>query len=116
MLVPVKIVNKDTLLESVIIEVHGDFQSVTPNKKEHIIGSLFFTTKEEAFLIIGSHILEGKQVPISRPFVMMKKISDDNNNDKGVMKTKYVVETIISKKIIFRMRPKPIVMNLPKSI
>lgn len=107
MIIPVK-VYKDNLVDSMIIELHGDFKSCFQSTEDYIVGSLF-QNKKETFLIIGNHILEGKEAVMEKPMVKLKKLTNIENDNIN-----YVIDSIITKKFVFRTRPKPIVLNVPK--
>ena len=59
-------------------------------------------------LIIGHHLLIGKVMDLEKPFAVLHKTSDwDGENNKGG--PRYDVCALVKKKIIFKVRPKPIV-------
>ncbi|XP_044758026.1 chromosome transmission fidelity protein 8 homolog [Coccinella septempunctata] len=86
-----------------ILELQGDIKSHSESNLENqFIGDLHFTKSGVPILIIGHHLLYGKEVPLEKPFVVLEKKTEDHN-------TEYIVKTIIRKRIIFKTRPKPIV-------
>jgi len=109
--------NGETKLpELSIIELQGDIGSkvqgsvAEPNANNktillsnQFVGNLFYTAKsQDPILIIGHHILVGKIEKLEKPFALLeKKVLND--------KTEYLVRGIISKKLVFSDRPKPII-------
>merc|ERR1711872_494333 len=118
--------------EMFIIEMQGDLES---RNKEHLegkfIGDLHYSKDGTPIMIIGHHILYGKVVSLEKPLVTLEKtqvanngsdsmISDKTNNDELMdldteleTKTEYRVKSVIRKKLVFKTRPKPIIV-VPK--
>lgn len=46
----------------------------------------------------------GKEVILDKPLALLEKLSDKNH-------TEYIVKSVIKKKLLFKTRPKPIVVN-----
>lgn len=87
------------------MELQGDLQSESESSFEgKFIGDLHFTKTGTPILIIGHHLLYGKEVKLEKPFALLQKQTDDN-------RCEYLVKSIITSKIIFKTRPKPIVGN-----
>ena len=63
-------------------------------------------------MIIGHHILHGKVQELEKPLVVITKENDDEPDEN----VKYNVTAVISKKLIFKTRPKPIVGELIKKL
>ncbi|XP_074042837.1 chromosome transmission fidelity protein 8 homolog [Leptinotarsa decemlineata] len=89
--------------EWAIIELQGDIKSHTDSNFEgKYIGDLHFTKSGTPLLIIGHHLMYGKEAKLEKPFALLQKKRKEDN-------TEYLVKSIIRNKIIFKTRPKPIV-------
>lgn len=91
------------------------------------IGDLHFNSKGTPSLIVGHHLLTGKVVTLDKPYAMMKRKKQTTKGDGGREGMEldlgtepggdaesdscpeYEVVALISKKIIFKNRPKPII-------
>ena len=102
------------------------------------IGDLHFDKKGTPNLIIGHHLLTGKIVELEKPYAVLKKksmLSGGNGlepipvpderietlecdfGEAATTTTKYEVVALITKKIIFKNRPKPIITKtLPRKL
>lgn len=89
-------------------------------------------------MIIGHHILHGKEQRMEKPFAVIEKVTTTDHNqtvdldesnmersqlgttmvieNKTDFKTEYCVRAIVKKKLIFKTRPKPIVANIAKKV
>ncbi|KAH0944724.1 hypothetical protein HN011_009474 [Eciton burchellii] len=116
MIVPIK---RGGIIESwAIIDLQGDlkFEKDT-NLSDQLIGDLHFTKTGMPILIIGIHVLHGKEITLEKPLLVLKKQHENIENktsEQNNIQTKYIVKAIVRKKLLFRSRPKPIVTNVPK--
>lgn len=89
--------------EWAIIELQGDIKSQSESNFEgQLIGDLHFTKSGTPLLIIGHHLLYGKEAKLEKPFALLEKKKTAHN-------TEYLVKSVIKNRIIFKTRPKPIV-------
>lgn len=101
-----------------VIDLQGDlkFEEID-NSDDRLIGDLHFTKDGIPILIIGIHVLHGKEITLSKPLVVLEKhhdTRDETIEEKAAAKTEYFVKAIVKKKLLFKSRPKPIVINPPK--
>ncbi|EGI71026.1 Chromosome transmission fidelity protein 8-like protein [Acromyrmex echinatior] len=116
MIVPIK---RDGNIETwAIIDLQGDLKFETiDNPGDQLIGDLHFTKTGVPILIIGIHVLHGKEVTLDKPLLVLEKhhdTRDERIEEETTTKTEYFVKAIVRKKLLFKSRPKPIVTNVPK--
>ncbi|XP_043284752.1 chromosome transmission fidelity protein 8 homolog [Venturia canescens] len=122
MIIPIK--REDGVLQEwVIIELQGDLSHSSGNiENSSFIGDLHFTKEGTPILIIGVHVLSGKETALPKPFAVLKRMrrkingeAIEGRNIEESFKTEYVVKALVKKKLIFKGRPKPIVTGVPIS-
>ena len=103
--------------EWAIIELQGDLKHSSGDiSNGQIIGDLHYTNGGVPILIIGIHVLHGKELALPKPMaVLLKNQSSPMSiiDDDDVSSTNYIVKAVIKKKLIFKGRPKPIVTDVP---
>ncbi|XP_033219972.1 chromosome transmission fidelity protein 8 homolog [Belonocnema kinseyi] len=116
MIIPIRR-DANGVAEWAMIELHGDLKESPEFKTKIHIGDLCYNKSGTATLIIGNHILSGKETSMDKPIaVLEKKIHSENSTDNIDCDTDYTVIAIIRKKLLFKGRPKPITVNVPKSV
>ncbi|KAK7794215.1 hypothetical protein R5R35_012538 [Gryllus longicercus] len=119
----IKICEEGRPAEWAIIELQGDLESRGEGTFcSQFIGDLHFTKNNVPVLIVGHHILYGKEVKMEKPFAVLEKHildTQSHNDEKGAVDdfhVEYIVKAVIKKKLLFKTRPKPIIANVPKIV
>uniref|UniRef100_A0A8D8S638 Chromosome transmission fidelity protein 8 homolog n=1 Tax=Cacopsylla melanoneura TaxID=428564 RepID=A0A8D8S638_9HEMI len=126
MQIPIKFHNEEGSPEWGLIELQGDLESRNGSRMENkFVGDLHFQKNGTPILIIGHHILHGKVQKLETPLAVMKKIDSnsditdtdlngidflDQNDSKDTKNVEYEILVVITRKMIFKTRPKPIVV------
>ena len=110
------IVQKDSKLEEwVVIELQGELQTrFDGGFSGKDIGDLHFTKKGDPILIIGHHVVFGKTVKLDKPFIVLTKSKEKYSDHENKPITKHLVKAKITTKLLFKSRPKPIILHVPK--
>ncbi|VDP88469.1 unnamed protein product [Echinostoma caproni] len=105
----------------ILMELQGELVSRSGETLSgKLIGDLHFSKQASVFalqlqliiqgepvFIVGHHVLFGKLIAMEKPFVVTKK-SQNNGH------TEYHVVGVVRKKLIFKTRPRPIILSGPK--
>ncbi|CAH0729812.1 unnamed protein product, partial [Brenthis ino] len=93
--------------EWALVELQGLIQM----KKEKqngptVVGDLhYFNRNKHPVLVLGHHVLNGKEVKLEQPMAVMEKVTEGEH-------TAYKVKAVVKKKLLFKSRPKPIISNV----
>lgn len=75
-----------------------------------VIGDLNYTSRNgQPILILGHHILNGKEIKLEQPLAVIEKVHCEN-------KIKYKVKAVVKKKLLFKSRPKPIISHVAERL
>ncbi|KAL1424867.1 hypothetical protein MTO96_019731 [Rhipicephalus appendiculatus] len=106
--------NKSSIPEWRIVELQGDLMTHDDGTAGQYIGDLHYTKAGIPVLLVGHHILYGKEQDVEKPFLVIEKSSGEEET-RGTTR-EYLVRGVVTKKVIFRSRPKPIVSNVPTKV
>ncbi|XP_068618498.1 chromosome transmission fidelity protein 8 homolog [Battus philenor] len=75
-----------------------------------VIGDLhYYHRNKQPVLVLGHHILNGKEVKLEQPMAVIEKV-----NVEGKME--YKLKAVVKKKILFKSRPKPIISHVSEKV
>ena len=76
-------------------------------------------------MIIGHHLLTGKVATLEKPFAVISRKTDElktssevamETGDETTGNTEYTIVAMIRRKVVFKVRPKPIVSTFSSKI
>lgn len=89
-----------------MLELQGIVKSHSESRFDgQFVGDLHYTKNGTPVLIIGHHLMFGKEIVLEKPLAVLKKGKFEGEN------TEYSVMCVVKRKILFKTRPKPIVGN-----
>ncbi|XP_015115475.1 chromosome transmission fidelity protein 8 homolog [Diachasma alloeum] len=92
----------------VIVELQGDLEAASSDPESgQFLGDLHYNEAGIPIMILGMHVLQGKETILAKPMALFER-----NKNEGE-EVEYLVKGIITKKVMFRGRPKPIVTDVP---
>ncbi|XP_066923579.1 chromosome transmission fidelity protein 8 homolog [Clytia hemisphaerica] len=101
-----------------IVELQGTLESSEEELCGSHIGNLHFDDKGTPQLICGHHLVTGKIQKLDKPYAVMKKNSISHGmsesmeiDDSDGQSTAYDIVAFVKQKIIFKNRPKPIIIK-----
>lgn len=96
--------------EWAIVELQGLIQIKKEAEGPTVAGDLhFYNRNRHPVLILGHHVLNGKEVKLEQPMAVLEKVT-------GADKTEYKVKAVVKKKLLFKSRPKPIISNVAEKV
>lgn len=97
----------------IAIEFHGQLQRCSSYLERIDISNVYFKKNNQVIINVGNFILEGKEVTLDKPLAILKK--ECTLTDSGEKScTNYEAHAIVKKKLIFRSRPKPVIVDVTK--
>ncbi|KAF8368350.1 ctf-8, partial [Pristionchus pacificus] len=91
------------LEEWVVLDMQGEINNGGRPFDGEMLGNLGWRhDNSEALFLVGHHLVEGKMVNLERPYLVT---APKDHNGKKV----HYVEAVVRRKLVFKLRPKPIV-------
>ncbi|EYC10948.1 hypothetical protein Y032_0053g2385 [Ancylostoma ceylanicum] len=102
--------NADGVDEWMMVEMQGTIENSGKPLSDEVLGSLSWRRDDnEALLLVGHHLLEGKVSELEKPFLVVRSTpGEDAHSDERSM----IIDAVIRRRIVFKNRPKPLVTQL----
>ncbi|CAL2030607.1 hypothetical protein CAEBREN_01043 [Caenorhabditis brenneri] len=88
------------------IEMHGTIAPQEGSFDRKTLGTLCWGDNNNVYMVIGNQTLEGKVSKTDRPLLVIQKTECGDDGEKNA-----VVRAVIRKKIVFKARPRPLVIS-----
>ncbi|XP_062500981.1 chromosome transmission fidelity protein 8 homolog [Corticium candelabrum] len=109
-----------------LVELQGQLDTKAGVSLDELhIGDLHFDETGIAHMIIGHHLLTGKVATLEKPFAVISRKTDElktssevamETGDETTGNTEYTIVAMIRRKVVFKVRPKPIVSTFSSKI
>ncbi|CAB3408227.1 unnamed protein product [Caenorhabditis bovis] len=93
--------------EWMIIEMHGLLSPQEGEFDGKTLGTICWGDRNSIFMVIGNQTLEGKISKIDRPLLVIQRSDEIRLDGSKIAK----VNAIIRKKLVFKLRPRPLVIS-----
>ncbi|ETN82023.1 Ctf8 [Necator americanus] len=93
-----------------MIEMQGTIENSGKPLSDEVLGSLSWRRDDnEALLLVGHHLLEGKVSELEKPFLVVRPTPGEDIHTKQRTMT---IDAVIKRRLVFKNRPKPLVTQL----
>ncbi|KIH56524.1 Ctf8 [Ancylostoma duodenale] len=102
--------NADGVDEWMMVEMQGTLENGGRPLSDEVLGSLSWRRDDnEALLLVGHHLLEGKVSELEKPFLVVRSTpGEDAHSEERSM----TIDAVVKRRIVFKNRPKPLVTQL----
>ncbi|KAL7302394.1 hypothetical protein TKK_0005051 [Trichogramma kaykai] len=98
--------SKSSIPEWMAIDVHGSIKC-SHHLSKILFGELYKKKDGDIVCAIGTHILEGHEIDLEKPIIILKKNlkSQYQSKNKTEADASHDIAAVIRKKLVFRSRP-----------